>query len=80
MIGMKNKPPIVPTICEDCEHLCITQAVGMVEFYGTSVGTCRINTPPPNWYPNDWRWKGVYFICEEVLKDKENKFKCVKKY
>lgn len=55
MKGMKNKPPIVPTICKDCEHLCITQAVGIVEFFGTSVGTCRINMPPPNYYPNDWR-------------------------
>ena len=54
---MIKKEPIVPDECKDCEYLCITQAVGVVNWFGAPVGTCSLNYPPPD-YCNEWR--GIY--------------------
>ena len=72
---MNVKEPIVPDKCKDCEYLCITQAVGLVNWFGAPVGTCRLNYPPPD---NCNECRGVYQLCKYVLTDKENKYKCVK--
>ena len=72
---MIKKEPIVPDECKDCEYLCITQAVGVVNCFGVPVGTCMLNYPPPA-ICNEWR--GIYQFCKYVLSD--DKYKCIKRH
>lgn len=74
-MGIKTgKEPIVPDECKDCKYLCITQATGLVNWFGAPIGTCSLNYPPPD---NCSEWRGVYQVCKYVLSD--DKYKCVKR-
>ena len=57
--------PIIPERCEDCEYLCISQAVGLVReyIYGPCVATCRLNHAKH--ISDDLR--GTYVPCLNVI-------------